>query len=159
MEQTPYPASPHSVRPDFCSSFLGGTVGSFVTTETAIHRVTCMGYWLPNHPAIVLFLVLGVQGTSSLLRQFIYLLSVTGFRHLFSHRRIKTRQLFSLTPVTTNNPGNPPAGPASQDLLRWSRLYQSLSYLDHRARTGMSSSLRRNKGKSGSEQVNHVSYC
>lgn len=53
-----------------------------------------------NHPAIVLFLVLGVQGTSSLLRQFTHLLSVTGFRHSVSHRHMKTRQLFSLIPVT-----------------------------------------------------------
>lgn len=131
-----------------------------MSSNTAIHGVTCVGYWVPNHPAIVLFLVLGVQGTSSLLRQFTHLLSVTGFRHSVSHRHMKTRQLFSLIPVTTNKQlGKPPAGPASQNWFKRSRLCQSLSYSDHKARTGMSSSLWRNKGKNGSEQVNHVSYC
>lgn len=62
-------------------------------------------------------------------------------------------------PCYNKQTGNPPAGPASQDRLRRSCLCQSLSYSDHRARIAMSSSLRKNKGKGGSEQVNHVSYC
>lgn len=115
------------------------------------------GYWVPNHLAIVLFLFLGVQGTRSLLRQFIHLLSVTDFRHSVSHRCTNKTTLLS-HPCYNKQTGKP------LQLVQLVRtglggLVCTNHCLDHRARTAMSSSLQRNKGKSGSEQVNHVSYC
>lgn len=157
MEQTPYLASSHSVRPDFCSSFLGETVGSFVTTNTAIHRVTCIGTGCQITWPLSCFCFLGFRVPDPFSDSlFICCLSQASDTHF--HTDIQKQDNSSLSPLLQQ---------ANRETLQLVQLVRTGSgglvctnhCLDHRARTAMSSSLRRNKGKSASEQVNHVSYC